>query len=99
MRGFGALSRGIAIATLLCFAAPPAQAIEMYGLGTAATGLDDGLLVEVHNGGARRGGGTRHGGDRGMTRGGGYAHRGNVHGANHYGARNVYRNGNRNVYR
>jgi len=111
MRRFGALSRGIAIATLLCFSAPQAQAIEMYGVGTAATELDDGLLVQVRDGGARRGGGGTHRGGEmhrggmhgGMNRGGynrgANAHRGNFRGATRYGNRNVYRNGNRNVYR
>jgi hypothetical protein len=102
MERFGAISRGIAVATLLCFAAPQAQAIEMYGMGTAASGLDDGLLLQVRTG-ARHGGGGMHRG-RGMHRGavnrgnfnrGAYAHRGNFHGANRYGAHNV----NRNVYR
>ena len=54
MKRFGSISRGIAIATLLCFAAPQAQAIEVYGAGTAATQLDDGLLLQVRGG---RGGG------------------------------------------
>ena len=43
MQRFGPISRGIAIATLLCFAAPQAEAIEVYGAGAAATGLDNGL--------------------------------------------------------
>ena len=96
MKGFGPISRGIAIATLLCFAAPQAEAIEVYGAGGAATGLDDGLLLQVRGGGARhgggghrggggmhRGGGMHHGMNRGnFNRGGHVAHRGNFHGAN-----------------
>ena len=60
MRGFGTISRGIAIATLLCFAAPQAEAIEVYGAGAAATRVDDGLLVQVRGGGTAAA--TRHGG-------------------------------------
>jgi hypothetical protein len=86
MQRFGAIGRGIAIATLLCFAAPQAEAIEMYGAGTAATGLDDGLLVQVRGGrgggGHRHGGGGMHRGGGGMHRGGGGAHRG---GGMHHG--------------
>ncbi len=103
MQRFGPISRGIAIATLLCFAAPQAEAIELYGAGTAAAQLGDGLLVQVRGGGARHGGGGMHRGGGGMHRGGGMhhginrgnfnrgahvAHRGNFHGAN----RNVNRN-------
>ena len=77
MKRFGSIGRGIAIATLLCFAAPQAQAIEMYGAGTAAAQLDDGLLLQVRGG--RGGGGGRHGG--GVCIGGGGMHRGGVHGA------------------
>jgi hypothetical protein len=88
VRGFGPISRGIAIATLLCFAAPQAEAIELYGAGTAATGLDDGLLLQVRGGrgggGARHGGGGMHRGGGGMHRGGGMhaggMHRGGMHG-------------------
>jgi hypothetical protein len=109
MRRWGPISRGIAIATLLCFAAPQAEALELYGMGTAASQLDDGLLIQVRAG-ARRGGGAMHrggvhrgGGRHGMNRGGynrgAYTHRGNIHGANRYANRNVYRSGNRNVYR
>jgi hypothetical protein len=97
------------MATLICFAAPQAEAVEVYGAGTAATQLNDGLLVQVrggrggaarHGGGVHRGGGARHGGmHHGVNRGGGhrgaYAHRGNVHGSNRYAHRNVHRNGNR----
>jgi hypothetical protein len=77
MGRFGSIGRGIAIATLLCFAAPQAQAIEVYGAGTAATGLEDGMIVQVrggHGGGARRGGGGMHRGGGGMHRGGGMHH-------------------------
>ena len=72
MKGLGPISRAIAIATLMCFAAPQAEAIEAYGAGTAATQLDDGLIVQVRGG---RGGGTHRGGG-GMHRGGGNASRG-----------------------
>jgi hypothetical protein len=74
MKRFGLIGRGIAIATLLCFAAPQAQAIEMYGAGTAATQTDDGPLIMVRRGG-RHGGGMHRGGG-GMHRGGGGMHRG-----------------------
>jgi hypothetical protein len=94
MQGFGALSRGIAIATLLCLAAPQAQAIEIYSVRTASTGLDEGLLVQVRANGARHAGYNRARYNRT-----GYARPGNLHGANRYGARGVYRSGNRNVYR
>jgi hypothetical protein len=108
----GRISRAIAIATLLCFAAPQAEAMEAYGAGAAVSQLDDGLLVQAraarggvrHGGGIHRGGGARHGGMRdGTHRGGfnrgGYAHRGNFHGANRNINRNVNRNINRNVNR
>ncbi len=71
MKGFGPVSRAIAIATLVCFAAPQAEAIEAYGTGIGASQGDDGLLVQVRGG--RGGGGHRHGG--GMHRGGGDAPR------------------------
>jgi hypothetical protein len=111
MQRFRLISRGIAIATLLCFAAPQAQAIEVYGAETAATQLDGGMIVQVRGGrggGARHGGGGMHRGGGGMHRGGmhgggmhrgGYAHRGNMHGVNRYGAHNVNRNVNRNINR
>ena len=114
MKSFGPISRAIAIATLLCFAAPHAEAIEAYGAGTAPTQLDDGLLLQVRagRGGVRRGGmhrgGVRYGGmHRGINRSGfnrgAYAHRGNFRGAHRYGNRtinrSVNRNVNRNVYR
>ena len=54
MKGFGPVSRAIAIATLVCFAAPQAEAIEAYGTGIGASQGDDGLLVQVRAG---RGGG------------------------------------------
>jgi hypothetical protein len=112
MKRFGLIGRGIAIATLLCFAAPQAEAIEVYGPGNAVTQLDDGLIVQVRGG--RGGGAHRHGGG-GMHRGGG-AHRGGMHHGvnrgnfnrsghvahrgNFHGAnRNVNRNINRNVNR
>ena len=60
MQRFGLISRGIAVATLLCFAAPQAEALEAYGSGTTATQLDDGLIVQVRAG--RGGGGHRGGG-------------------------------------
>ena len=66
MQGLGAIGRGIAIATLLCFAAPQAEAIEAYGAGPVVTGLDEGLIIPVRGGR----GGVRHGGG-GMHRGGG----------------------------
>ena len=69
MQRLGPIGRGIAIATLICFAAPQAEAIEMFGAGAAATQVDDGLLVQVRGG---RGGGMRHGG--GGHRGGGMHH-------------------------
>ena len=114
MKGFGPISRGIAIATLLCFAAPQAKAIEMYGAETAAAQLDEGLLVQVRGGrgggGHRHGGGGMHRGGGGMHRGGGMHHgmnRGNfnrgghvAHRGNFHGAnRNVNRNVNRNINR
>lgn len=111
MKRFGLTGRGIAIATLLCFAAPQAEAIEAYGTGTTATQLDDGLIVQVRagRGGVRhgdmnRGGGMHRGGmHRGTNRGGfhrgGYAHRGNFHGANRNVNRNINRNVNRNINR
>ena len=79
MQRLGPISRGIAIATLLCFAAPQAEAIEAYGAGPVATGLDDGLIVQVRGGrgGVRHGGGAHRGG--GMHRGGGSMHRGGMH--------------------
>ena len=83
MQGLGPIGRGIAIATLLCFAAPQAEAIEAYGTGPAAMGLDDGLIVQVRGGrggGVHRGGGARHGGD--MHRGGGMHHGMNRGGVN-----------------
>jgi len=109
MKALGPISRGIAIATLLCFAAPQAEAIEIYGAGPAAARWDNGPIVQIRapRGGVHRGGGTRRGGGHhGMNRGG-YAHRGHVHGGNRYAHRNfnqnvnrnVYRNANRNVYR
>ena len=94
MKGFGPISRGIAIATLLCFAAPQAQAIEIYGAGTAATGLDDGMIVQVRGGRGGGGGATAAGrvtaaaciaaaqactGGGGMHRGGGAYRGGGVH--------------------
>jgi hypothetical protein len=84
MKTIGPVSRPIAIATLLCFAAPQAEAIELYGTGTAATQLDDGLLIQVRGG--RGGGGARHGGG-GMHRGGGMHHGGGMHrgGGMHHG--------------
>ena len=83
MKRFGLISRGIAVATLLCFAAPQAEALEAYGAGAAATQLDDGLIVQVRGG---RGGGARHGGG-GMHRGGGGMHRGGgMHGGMNRGA-------------
>jgi hypothetical protein len=81
MKGFGPISRGIALATLLCFAAPQAEAIEVYAVGTAATGLDDGLLVQARAG---RGGGTRHG-EGGMHGGGGMHRSAGMHRGGHYG--------------
>jgi len=108
MQRLGPIGRGIAIATLLCFAAPQAEAIELYGEGAAAAQLDGGLIAQVRagrGGGARHGGGMHRGGMRhggmhhGMNRGGAhrgaYAHRGNVHGGNRY----AHRHGNRNGYR
>ena len=96
------------MATLICFAAPQAEAVEVYGAGTAATQLNGGplVLVRAGRGGARhggggmhRGGGARHGGmhhgNRGGAHRGAYAHRGSVHGANRYGNRNIHRNVNR----
>ena len=38
MKGLGPISRAIAIATLVCFAAPQAEAIEAYGTGVASQG-------------------------------------------------------------
>src|SRR4029077_3772813 len=35
MQRSGPISRGIAIATLLCFASPQAEAIELFGAGAA----------------------------------------------------------------
>jgi hypothetical protein len=105
MKGFGPFSRGIAIATLLCFAAPQAEALEAYQAGSAATGLNDGLLVQVRAraGGTRHGGmhrdGVRHGNRGGFNRGGHVARRGNVHGANRFANRNINRNVNRNFNR
>jgi hypothetical protein len=107
MRRLGAITGGIVIATLLCLAAPQAEAIERYGLAAAATQLNDGPVIVVRTG---RGGGARHGGvhrgsgvHNGMNRGGynrgAYAHRGNFHGANRYANRSIYRNGNRNAHR
>ena len=58
MKRFGPITRAIAIATLMCFAAPQAEAIEAYGAGAASTQLDDGLIVQVRGG---RGGGTHRG--------------------------------------
>ena len=49
-----------------CFAAPQAEAIEVYGTGAGASQMDDGLLVQVR-GGARRGGGGMHRGSGGCT--------------------------------
>jgi hypothetical protein len=92
MRRFGALSGGIVIAMLLCLAAPQAEAVETYGVAPAVTGPGDGLLVQVREGGARHGDGGAH---RGGYNRGVYAHRGNFHGANRYGARDI----NRNAYR
>lgn len=109
MKGLGPISRAIAIATLMCFAAPQAEAIEAYGAGAAATQLDDGLIVQVRGGrgggthrgggGMHRGGGIHHGANCGGVNRGGYAHRGNFHGANRYGNRNINRNVNCNVNR
>jgi len=107
MKGFGTITRGIAIVALICFAAPQAQAVEIYSPETAATGLGDGLLVQVravrgggmrHGGGMHRGG-ARHGNRGGFHRGGHVAHRGNFHGASRHANRNVNRNFNRNVNR
>ena len=61
MKSFRQTSRGITIATLLCFAASQAEAIEVYGAGTATMRLDDGLLVQVRGGGGHGGGHARHG--------------------------------------
>lgn len=99
----GPIGRAIAITTLLCFAAPQAEAIEAYGTGTAAQS-DDGLIIKAARGGVRHGGGMRRGGmHRGMNRGGfnrgGYARRGHFHGAHRYAHRNFNRNVNRNVRR
>jgi len=108
MKRLGPISRGIAFVTLLCFAAPQAEAIEAYGTGTAAGQLDDGLLVQVragrggvrHGGGTHRGGGMRHGMNRGgFNRGGHVARRGNVHRGNRHANRNFNRNVNRNINR
>ena len=65
MQRFGPISRGIAIATLLCFAAPQAEAIELFGSGTVAERLDDGSIVQVRagRGGVRHGGGMHRGGE------------------------------------
>jgi hypothetical protein len=102
MRRFGAIGRGIAIATLFCFAAPQAEAIEIYGAGTAATGMDDGLLVHVRGGrgggGHRRSGGGMHRGGGGMQRGGGMHHgmnRGNFNRGGHVAHRGNFQGANR----
>jgi hypothetical protein len=93
MKSFRQTRRGITIATLLCFAVPQAEAIEVYGAGTAVAQLDDGLLVPARGGGGH----ARHGG--GMHRGAHVAHRGNAHVANRNVSRNVNRNVNRHVNR
>jgi hypothetical protein len=87
MKTIGPISRAMAIATLICFAAPQAEAIEVYGAGAAPTQMDDGLLVQVRGG---RGGGARHGGG-GMHRGGGGMHRagGGMHRGGGYANRGV----------
>jgi len=100
------------MATLICFAAPQAEAVEVYGAGTAAAQLNGGPLVLVRagrggvrhgGGGMHRGGGARHGGmhhgNRGGAHRGAYAHRGSVHGGNRYAHRNGNRNVNRNINR
>ena len=92
----GPISRGIAIATLIGFAAPQAGAIELFG---APTQMNDGFLHQVravrggarHGGGTHRGGGVHHGMNRGNLNRGAYAHRGNFRGA--HANRNVYRAG------
>ena len=66
MKTVGPISRAIAIGTLLCFAAPQAEALEVYGTGAGATQMDDGLLLQVRGG---RGGGGARGGGGGMHRG------------------------------
>ncbi len=113
MKRFGPISRGIAIATLLCFAAPQAQAIEVYGPGAVAAQLDDGLLVQVRGvrgggghrhggGGMHRGGGGMHRGGGGMHRGGGMHHgmnRGNFNRGGHVANRGNFHGANRNVNR
>jgi hypothetical protein len=101
MRGFGPIRQAIAIATLLCFAAPQAEAIETYGAGSAAAQPDEGLIVQARAGrsGVHRGG-MRHGMNRGgFNRGGHVARRGSLHRGNRYANRNFNRNFNRNIYR
>jgi hypothetical protein len=93
MKSFRQVSRGIAIATLLCFAAPQVEALEVYGAGTSPTPLEDGLLVQVRGGGGH----ARHGG--GGHRGGQVAHRAPVHVADRHVSPNANRNINRNVNR
>jgi len=105
MKTIGPITRGIAIATLLCFAAPQAQALEVYGAENAATRLNDNLILNVRArpGGARHGGmhrgGVRHGNRGGFNRGAHVARRGNVRGANRSVNRNFNRNVNRNFNR
>ena len=99
MKTVGPVSRAIAIATLICFAAPQAEAIEVYGAGAAPTQMDDGLLVQVRGG---RGGGAprrrrhapwrrRHAPRWRRYAGGGYAHRGGMHGGDAQGRRSLRR--------
>jgi len=95
MKTFGPVSKGIMIAALLALAAPQAEAIEVFGAQTAATQLDDGLIVQVR---ARHGGG-RGGVHRGETHRGGGTHRHGGMNRNVGAHRNVHRNVNRNVNR
>ena len=84
MRKLDFIKRALVFVTLSAFAAPQAEAIEVFSAGTSATHLDDGWITQVRGGGGR-GGGHRHGGG-GMHRGGGGMHRGGMHGGMRRGA-------------
>ena len=62
MRKLGFIKRALVVVTLGAFAAPQAEAIEIFGGPNPAAHMSDDLLTQVRGGGGRGGGGHRHGG-------------------------------------
>ena len=56
MRKLDFIKRALVFVTLSAFAAPQAEAIEVFSAGTSATHLDDGWITQVRGGGGRGGG-------------------------------------------